>query len=133
MRRRSAAMTLLTGLPPLAAPCIAWADQPPDAAYTFSLEAGEATRVRVTLTCQGDADGTTEVLVDESWGGVRGNGREITDLIAAGADGGALAVRREADHRWRIDHNADEPLTITYSLAQPATALRRMETTIGRW
>lgn len=92
--------------------------QPPDAAYVFSLRP-QGPAVAVTLTTRARDTGTTDFTLDESWGGVSGHGKEITEISAADASGTALTVDRASDHAWIVTSAPGQAITVTYLLREP--------------
>lgn len=96
---------------------------PPPIAYTLTLLPGPA--VRVTLQTAAEPDGTTELSVDEFWGGVEHHAHEIDDLAVRCGDA-PVQVERPKDHLWTVASDPGAPLTVTYTLRphperQPAT------------
>jgi predicted metalloprotease with PDZ domain len=92
------------------------APEPPEAAYTLTLEQGADAnpRVIVVLRCKGDPDRSTELELRPEWGGHTNDGSDVTDLSVTGKDGRALAVDRRQPWAWSAMHEPGEPLIVRY-------------------
>jgi predicted metalloprotease with PDZ domain len=88
---------------------------PPPLAYMLTLRPGP--EVEVELRTAAEPDGTTELCVDEFWGGVGRHAHEIDDLEVV-SEVGEVALDRQADHRWVARSAPGALLTVRYTLAE---------------
>lgn len=107
-------VTALVGMALASMPVVARAADPID--YRLTVErATSGPRVTVTMRLRGDADGTTDLDLPNSWAGSDGLWRNIGDWRVTG---GAIADTDKPDVR-RIRHRPGALLTIRYRVTDP--------------
>ncbi len=90
------------------------ADEP---SITYRLELVDPARavVRISLALRGDADGATELEL-EDWGGIEDPGAELELARAASDRGASLASERLDTGLWTIHHAPGESLRVDFDL-----------------
>lgn len=86
--------------------------------YRFELVRSPALAVRIHVTLDGMADGSTTLKVSDHWGGVNAGGEDITDVRATLASGDALQFLRPEPHRIEVHHPPGERITVSYAFAE---------------
>ncbi|MBL9150077.1 MAG: hypothetical protein JNM94_15425 [Phycisphaerae bacterium] len=71
----------------------------------------------MTLRFAADPDGRTTLALEPSWGGFDNDGRDVSDLVVAGADGTPLAATRSEPWAWELAAPAGQELTARYIIA----------------
>lgn len=86
--------------------------------YTFSLNGGDATTVRVAVRARGDSDGTTRFEVAASWAGVDDCERFVHGLTVKEASGRecVLSKHPSTPNGWTAEHEPYAMLTADYEL-----------------
>jgi predicted metalloprotease with PDZ domain len=90
----------------------------PDVAYRLALatQSDSPPHIDVSVRFPADADGVTTLALEESWGGIDNDGRDVADLVVAGEDGTPLAVERAKPWAWTVAAAAGQTLTARYRI-----------------
>ncbi len=88
--------------------------------YLLELVQGTPPRVRVTVEAEGDADGETELTLNEGWGGIQETGEDLELVEARGAAGGELASERPSLGAWKVRHAPLERISAAFELGPTA-------------
>lgn len=92
----------------------------PDLAYTLTYTEGEVPSLAVSLSFNGDADGSTTISLAEEWGGVTDHPADIAALDVTTESGEAVSVVSDTPGAWTLVHPPNARLRCAYTIAPAA-------------
>ncbi len=84
--------------------------------YRIELVDPRLPRLHLSVELPGDADGQSELALDDGWGGVTGAGADLELVEARTLDGQPLESHRESPSSWIVRHAPGASLVATFAL-----------------